>query len=117
MPRFLSGILLTLSEYSLPPSHILHSSFYLKSRAYIMKHYYSLKCYWNVKFGPSCENIPIKSAAIGYSNVQETVFLPKDYCFIVTFSLKSSQDTEYFLTSCCYKGRSRYRHRQTTFNF
>lgn len=93
----LSGILLTLSEYSLPPSHILHSSFYLKSRAYILKQYYSLKYYWNVKFGPRCENIPIKSAAIGYSNEQETVSLPKDDCFIVTFSLKSSQDTKYFL--------------------
>lgn len=63
-----------------------------------MKQYYSLKCYWNVKFGPSCENIPIKSAAIGYSNVQEAVSPPpKDYHFIVTFSLRSNQDTEYFL--------------------
>lgn len=62
-----------------------------------MNQYYSLKCYWNVKFGPSYENVPIKPADIGCCNVQETVSFCKDYHFIVTFTLRNSQDTKYFL--------------------
>lgn len=52
---------------------------------------------------------------IGYCDVQEIVSFPKDYHFIVTFSLRSSQDTDHFLRHLigrwvAYKGRSRFQH-------